>query len=457
MNQTKKRLSIINLAISMTDIETIQLQILKLGLLKSDDKIQEIIETLYETNYAKAQSLIIEYIETPHHEILQRTFQKEKEKFHQQKQTQARFQTKVVANGMEPEGEPKTDKELINEFDLFNVSNENAPVRTIIDLDDMINMHNQKETEKQENNIDFDSLLNIKSDDIMPDNVSIDLSKSAGKEDFWELDENEKDVNPIEKDTFFDEEIPEIKIKDEPVFEEETETTENNIKEDAEAEPSDEPCDDLETEEVISTDTEETVEDDVQEEEEENNDTKQEEHTAPIVYEAITYIDQKFKNMQVQYPIKEESDENFTSVDQWLLQISNDGYNENDIEEMMTKIDTLRVEHKAEAAQLLLITAATQSKYAQFRLARALYTGDILEKNLPEAFTLINRLAVNEDYPEAICDLAQFYEYGIGIDKDKKKATLLYREAMDLGIQRAEAHVERLEKEKKGFFSFGKK
>ena len=50
----------------MTDIETIQLQILKLGLLKSDDKIQEIIETLYETNYAQAQALIIEYIETPH-------------------------------------------------------------------------------------------------------------------------------------------------------------------------------------------------------------------------------------------------------------------------------------------------------------------------------------------------------------------------------------------------------
>jgi hypothetical protein len=77
MNQTKKRLSIINLAISMTDIETIQLQILKLGMSKSDEKIQEIIETLYEANYAQAQALIKEYIETPHHEILQRTFQKE--------------------------------------------------------------------------------------------------------------------------------------------------------------------------------------------------------------------------------------------------------------------------------------------------------------------------------------------------------------------------------------------
>ena len=161
--------------------------------------------------------------------------------------------------------------------------------------------------------------------------------------------------------------------------------------------------------------------------------------------------------MQVQYPIQEESDESFESVDQWLLQISNEGYSDTDIEEMIKKIDSLRVEHKSEAAQLLLVTGATQSKYAQFRLARALYSGDILEKNLAEAFTLINRLAVNEEYPEAICDLAQFYEYGIGIGKDKKQATLLYREAMELGIQRAEAHVKRLENENKGFFSFGKK
>ena len=58
MNQTKKRLSIINLAISITDLETIQLQILKLRLLMTDDKIQEIITALQDENYAHAQSLI---------------------------------------------------------------------------------------------------------------------------------------------------------------------------------------------------------------------------------------------------------------------------------------------------------------------------------------------------------------------------------------------------------------
>jgi len=451
----------------MTDIETIQLQILKLGLLKSDDKIQEIIETLYETNYAQAQALIIEYIETPHHEILQRTFQKEKEKFQKRKRTDDRFEEKVIIEEVKPKPQqkPKTEKELMNEFDLFDVPTENVPTRTVIDLNDMINMHNkhQEKEQKKENNISFDALLNIKSDDVMPNNIKIDIDKPKPIEDFWELDESKTEENPIEKDTFFDAEIPEIKIQEKPV---------DTEKEKKEEEPSEDLPEDEKTEDVTPEDTEEAEENELNEEDKNKDDQdaiaeesdseksapeEDEDKTTDIQYQAITYIDQKFKNMQVQYPIQEESDESFESVDQWLLQISNEGYSDTDIEEMIKKIDSLRVEHKSEAAQLLLVTGATQSKYAQFRLARALYSGDILEKNLAEAFTLINRLAVNEEYPEAICDLAQFYEYGIGIGKDKKQATLLYREAMELGIQRAEAHVKRLENENKGFFSFGKK
>ena len=221
MNQTKKRLSIINLAISMTDIETIQLQILKLGLLKSDDKIQEIIETLYETNYAQAQALIIEYIETPHHEILQRTFQKEKEKFQQEKRTHGRFQDKVIYEEVAPTITPKekTEEERIAERDLFNIPTENVAGPTVIDLNDMINMHNkhQEKIQEKEKDVDFDSLLSIKSDDVMPNNIKIDLETSKSKEDFWELDETEPDINPIEKDTFFDAEIPEVMTRNEPI------------------------------------------------------------------------------------------------------------------------------------------------------------------------------------------------------------------------------------------------
>jgi TPR repeat protein len=49
-----------------------------------------------------------------------------------------------------------------------------------------------------------------------------------------------------------------------------------------------------------------------------------------------------------------------------------------------------------------------------------------------------------EDYPEAICDLGQLYEYGIGIDKNKRHALLLYEEAAEMGVERARRHYERL-------------
>ncbi len=485
MNQTKKRLSIINLAISMTDIETIQLQILKLGLLKTDDKIQEIIATLYETNYAKAQSLIIEYIETPHHEILQRTFQKESEKIqrHKKKLEEARIE--------EEKREPKSEKELVSEFDLFHAeptSSAPAPAeRTVIDLDDMIKMHNahmEKAVEADSKNgdegdVNFDSLLNIKSDEVMPDNISIDIEADN---DFWKQPEDKAPLSESsEEDSFFNTESPEETpvtmdeiFEERPLVDSEEETvTDDDIFELAqtpaalpEEKQEENTAEALEaeqeqdiSEEIPESENEEEREEALPETSEENQNEKPEEnkeepYEAPERYKAITYIDQKFKNMQVQYPTVDPAEETFDSVTQWLVQIANEGYTESDIEEILKKIDDLKEENRPEAGQLLLITAATKSKYAQFRLARALFKGDILEKNLPEAFTIINRLAVNDDYPEAICDLAQFYEHGVGIDKDKKKAIAFYLQAKELGIQRAVAHVERLNKEKKGLFSF---
>jgi TPR repeat protein len=66
----------------------------------------------------------------------------------------------------------------------------------------------------------------------------------------------------------------------------------------------------------------------------------------------------------------------------------------------------------------------------------------------------MRHLAENENYPEAICDLAQFYEYGIQTPKDLKKAERLYKEAMHRGIRRAERHYMRLHKKNRGLFSF---
>ena len=413
MNQTKKRLKIIKLAISITDIETIQLQILKLLPLKTDEKIQEIITGLQAENYAQTQALITTYIETPMEEILQRT-------------SQAAKQLKKAE-----------EKDIIEEFDLF-VTTPGKQEEVEKEMFDFGTLESEYLPKKEQETIDFDTLLNIKADDILPDNIELDINQTP-QDNFFDLPqqhsehikESHIDTETIPKDTFFD-------IEETPVVQE--------------VQKEEVPISQVDEEETVSF-------------EENNKETIQEEPTItpateniPFQYGAIPYIDQKFKNMHTQYPPVQESDENLSSVNAWLLQISNDGYKDDEIEEIIKHIAKLtEAGSLAEAAQLLLISGATKSKFAQFMLARELYKGEILQKNLPESFTLINRLAMDDDYPEAICDLAQFYEHGIGIAKDKKRAEILYKDAMDLDIQRAIGHYERLRKQNSGFFSAFKK
>ncbi len=397
MNQTKKRLSIINLAISIADIETIQLQILKLSPLKSDRKIQEILRGLQAEEYAKTQALITAYIEAPTEEIVQRSSQEE-----------------IVTRD-------ENEKAIIEEFDLFEISPEEEETKD--ELFDLNTFDQEVKVEKKKS-IDYDALLNLEADEILPDNIDLDISQNT-KDDFF--DTSEHSLNPdihteiIPKDTFFD-----------------IEEEENHTKE---AQPS-------QTEE-----NKETFFDQRKKEDLENT-------VEACQYDPIPYIDQKFKNMHSQYPPVEESDETFASVNAWLLQISQQGYSDEEVEEMIGYLTKLsEAGSKAEAAQLLLISGATKSKFAQFILARALFKGDILKKNISESFTLINRLAMDDNYPEAICDLAQFYEYGIGTEKDKNKAESLYKESMELGVKRAAAHYERLHAGNKGMLGklFGKK
>lgn len=412
MNQTKKRLSIINLAISITDIETIQLQILKLSILRSDQKIQEIITGLQAENYAQTQALITTYIETPLEEILQRSSQE--------------------AQQLKEEKE----RAIIEEFDLF-VATPQKQVEDEKEVFDFTTLELEELPRKEQESINFDALLNIEADDILPGNIELDISHTP-KDTFFDepeyhlesIKESHIDKETIPKDTFFDtEETPIVQKVQEEV----------NISQ-------------MEEEATVPS-------------EESNKETFQEKPTItpsteniPSQYRAIPYIDQKFKNMHTQYPPVHDSDENFSSVHAWLLQISNDGYNNDEIEEMIKHITKLTEANKlAEAAQLLLISGATKSKFAQFILARALYKGEILQKNLSEAFTLINRLAMDDNYPEAICDLAQFYENGISIGKDRTKAEALYKDAMDLDIKRAIGHYERVRKQNQGFFSVFKK
>ncbi len=163
------------------------------------------------------------------------------------------------------------------------------------------------------------------------------------------------------------------------------------------------------------------------------------------LYEKFAYMDQKFRNMLHQHPQKEELESGVCDeVRDFIHFVSTNDYSESQVEAAISRYQELKKEGKtAEAAQMLIAAATTESTFAQFMLARELFKGEVLQQNYPEAFTQINHLA-EEDYPEAICDLGQLYEYGIGIDKNKRHAMLLYEEAAEMGIERARKHYERL-------------
>ena len=400
MNQTQKRLSIINLAISIGDTETIQLQILKLSPLKSDERIQEIIQELQAENYAKAQLLITEYNIAPTDKIHQRTYLKTESS-----------EEDVLQEALDI---CKINSESSNEAS-FSLSENDLP---------------EKSSTATKEILDFDTLLQIESNDVLPNAPKRKVSIEDN--DFFDMS-NEKALSESNsatgKDDFFD--------------------TMSNTTKISEEESSQERSSPFTHEKAVSqTDVIEESSSEMSNNQDGDN----------ILYEPIPNILQKLTNMREQYPTKVSPEVNYPSVDAWLMQISREGYSETDIEHMIEKIRELtKKEAYGEAAQLLLVSAATESLYAQFMLARSLFKGDLFEQNLSEAFSIIYKLAMEYDYAEAICDLAQLYEHGIGVAKDEQRAEALYKEAVELGIKRAKPHYERLNKQKSGIFSYLKK
>jgi len=417
MNQAKKRLTIIKLAISMTDTETIQLQVLKLGLLKTDNKIKEILTFLNAQNYVQAQKLIAKYIDSPNQTtVIQRI-------------SQEKLKDTLDENLIEKKESIKTD--IIEEQTLhLKAKIQQAKDQALIDQSKLF-FHSSNAEEKTSNKmyddnfhatptstietISYDTLLNVNAEDVLPDNITLDISTNTN-----------------------------IHSIDEAFFSETNEILPHTQK------------DDLFNQEEIYNKTETEKNQDIQSSFQ-SKDAKKCITKETMHYKAISYIKQKFRHMSNQYPPVQNSNIEYTSVNKWLLKISDEGYLESEIEKIIENIEELVSIDKAEAAQLLLIAGATESKYAQFRLARALYKGELLERNIDESFILINRLALNDNYPEAICDLAQFYESGIGTSKDKHKAKELYKEAMELGISRAENHYKRLDASNNSLFSLFKK
>lgn len=413
MNQTQKRLSIIKLAISITDIETIQLQVLKLAPIKTDAKIQDILTLLQEGNYAQAQALITTYIGSAPEEILQRTSQHSK-----------------------PSITPE-EQAIIDEFGLFITpfTQDNKTVE--IDINDYAST--EAKITKDKHTIDYGSLLDLEADDILPDNIDIDISKNYDEQTNDTFFEDSKNITTptvestfLPKDSFFDENPLQETYKEE--------TKEKPLEASTVSHPAQEP-----------NKEEDTSQEEVHKNEKDIFNTPITEESTPVSYEAMPHISQKLISMKKRYPLIQTSYEKFDTVESLLTKIAQDGYTESEIEEMIAYIQKLIKKTKyTEAGQLLLVCAATASKFAQFMLARELYKGSILRKNIPEAFTLMNTLAI-DDYPEALCDLGQFYENGIGTTPDLVKAEGLYKEAVNLNIKRAKKHYTRLKRHNRGF------
>ncbi len=403
MNQTKKRLHIIKLAISITDTDCIQHQLLKLSQLKSDPKLQKILAMLHAKNYGQAQGMIIDYINTPMEKILQ-------------KGTIDNMQSELTQN-LHREDESE-------EFSLSEASKKEKPkIKEFKDAEDIEKFLREEPppTKVYKNNINYDSLLSLEASDIFPD-------------------KGDEDAVSSESDPFFNEESREITIH----------------KEDNEALFATESVEEYALTEEAYLDQALPVEHEtaLEEEGEDLSVSSEEEVPTKPSYPPIPYIEKKFSNLLKQYPPIEQNPVTELSVTALLEKIKTEPHNDNEIDEVVNQLIALTQQgNKSEAAKLLLICASTPSAYAQFMLGRALFKGEILQKNIPEAFRIIYSLAKDKNYPEAVCDLAQLYEYGIGVEKDILKAESLYQEAMEQGIRRAQKHLERIRRENRTLFS----
>jgi L-fucose mutarotase/ribose pyranase (RbsD/FucU family) len=501
MNQTKKRLAIIELAISITDIEAIRLQLLRLQPLRSDEKIHEILSLLEDENYAQAQALITTYIQTPTQTVIQRIPEEEQAiidefDFLEIKPDTIEDTDKEIRESDHTEAIEITKETIEKQADItilvdetFEISESSStpeisspPIKEEIIHEEIIEKNNNtdKETNKTSTNVnDFDTLLNMDADDILSKNIKIDLSEKV--EPTYKKEKIDFNLNTIPKDSFFDtlestvsKETEDIDISSTDEIEVKTENQFNRERDDffTQEESNTLVADDKKSKIEKIDEKEETLADivkDIETPQFTNEDTlsnldetiitpKPKAKIENTPYNAMSHIHHKLQDLQQAYPPVHETNEPYSEeLEAWLEIISEKGYTESDVEEVLKHIEKLAHSDKAQAALFLLATSATQSQYAQFILSRALYRGTLLQRNLDESFRIMSQLAFRDKYPEAICDLAQFYENGIAVDKDKTQAKLLYKEAMELGIQRAVNHYARLMKEPKGLFSFFKK
>lgn len=393
VNQIKKRLEIIKIAISMTDSETIRLQLLKLEPFEIDPKLDEIIDLLKMKNYAQAQYLITDYINPT--KIIEEESERPKTKPQEKIQKERRHSILEEFQILMPTNKNIEDEEEQDESpdEVF------PPHKVLLEIRD-----DENEFDEEERNEDFDK-EDIETDeeeiaDYDAQHVEIENNEETneeerryGEEDNIEQDEEIQDT--LEDDTPFD--------KDENTSEEENDSDENELDERRKPTP-------------------------------------------------IKDIQERFEQIYGVYNFAHETDTRYQSTKIWITQIKNRGVTDSSLQAMLRHIENLKGrDDTSEAAQLICVCAATNLQLGRLLLARELYRGKLVAQDEVEAYKIIHELA-EEDYNEALCDLGQFYEFGVAVSKNEKKAKELYEKAIQEGLQRARPHLERVSK-KSGIFS----
>ena len=491
MEEIIARFEIVRLGVKLADHETVAVQILKLRDLSFDEHLNEIIDLLEKKNYRQALYLMKGYVASlddsffADRPVARPTQQKPKPSLEEsqnlfdmtapniEKTINLDDMLRMTQESIEETVEYEEQK-IVTEDYVSQIKEKVQSKKPLFKLEDKKEEQYQEVEQEAEREVKAEATeVTTKTPEPIHEPMTEETVESAKHEPTEELVNTEEsaDINDIIEDVSVDNTKLES-LESETVELENSVDLENEIDADIAdgvLEAKETPIATEELEPVESSNHEyvktrekfqkrEEIDKEVNEEKLDDSSIEAEQAKNAYIenekrYPPISYIDQKFRNMRHQFPQIEESENGIIEEVKVLLkQFATVGYTELDIKNAISEFKKYKqANKKAEAAQILLLAAASESKYAQLLLARELFTGDVLQKDYPESFTQINRLA-EHDYPEAICDLAQLYEYGYGIKKDRKTAILLYEEAAEMGIPRAQKHLERLSHQK-GIFS----
>ena len=460
MEEITTRFEIIRLAVTLGDFRTIDLQCEKLRSLSLDDTLNEIIDLLESRNYRQALYEMKHYAKSLEDEFF------------------------AQKNAETPSSRPSRTKPAAEPglFDLEDAEDEETEEERVLNLDDILRLSKQERTRQKEYRAapafdleESDAPQSPSDEPRIPETAAPiaeppsqpepeeplrrrePVRQEAEPSEGMSLAEHLPDETPFGKTPAAETPEPDSgeRSPEEPALEPATETPRNpaNVRErqapkatppsrdsDTPVSRRESPADRTPIREAART-------------------TAPSDGDAPSKsgsrrHPPISYISQKFRNMIHQFPPVEPEPVFPPELEAMQKKIADEGYTDEEIDTFLKRYQAYKeAGRRGEAALVLLLAAATESQFAQFLLARELFRGEIIRQDHAEAFTQINTLA-DQNFAEAICDLGQFYEHGIGIGKDRQMALLLYEEAAEMGIARAQKHYDRLKNSRglKGIF-----